>query len=177
MKALVNLFEADMHQREQEGIVLSVVPNKTKKIRHKPFYAAEVKLIDAQLRAVLATFTDPYKCQFEIQDMGKEDKFKNVKSDETIESLRGFWFDLDDFVEIDWQPTDDSPPVHLIPIASCPRFTYFKRANNQSLNDAHHRATESSRFGNEDTHVCLLGKEPRKQIISSLLKFSTNFLP
>ncbi|EJD01130.1 uncharacterized protein FOMMEDRAFT_125792 [Fomitiporia mediterranea MF3/22] len=162
VKALVNSFEADMHQREQEATVTGIVLNTTKKIRHKPFYAAEVKLIDAQMRAILATFVDPSKRLVDDQDALGESKYRDVRSDESVSKLRGFWFDLDDFVETDWKPTEENPRCHMIPIASCPRFTYFKRAS-RPHHDSHQRTLESSRFGNEDTHVCLMGKEPSVQ--------------
>ncbi|KAL5508278.1 FMP27 [Sanghuangporus vaninii] len=156
VKALVKSFEADMHQREQEAIVPGVVPNRPKKIRHKPFYAAEVKLTDLQLCAILATFTDPSKRLLDPQGVPKESKYKDVRPDDANNVLRDFWFDMDDFVEIDWEPTEDDPPVYIFPVASCPRFTYFKRTSKQP-----HRSStvESSRFGNEDSHVCLMGKE------------------
>ncbi|KAL5488078.1 FMP27 [Sanghuangporus weigelae] len=156
IKALVKSFEADMHQREQEAIVPGVVPNRPKKIRHKPFYAAEVKLTDLQLCAILATFTDPSKRLLDLQGVPKESKYKDVRPDDANDRLRDFWFDMDDFVEIDWEPMEDDPPAYIFPVASCPRFTYFKRTSKQP-----HRSStvESSRFGNEDSHVCLMGKE------------------
>ncbi|KAH8113231.1 golgi-body localization protein domain-containing protein [Phellopilus nigrolimitatus] len=159
IKALVDRFEADMHQREQEAIVPGVVPNTTKKIRHKPFYAAEVKLVGLELRALLATFADSMKRLIDMEDPRRESRYKDVKSDENDE-MSSHWFDMDDFVETDWKPTEDRPSLHVLPVASCPRFTYFKRSGGNihlaHLGDPH---LESSRFGNEDTHECLIGKE------------------
>lgn len=155
-----------MHQREQEAIVPGIVPNTIKKVRHKPFYAAEVKLVDLQLRAILATFSDPSKHLIDPQESSGEDRYKNVKPDLADEAPSGFWFDLDDFVETDWKPTEDNPSCYMLPVASCPRFTYFKRTSGQLHHgpeaEAHNRAVESSRFGTEDTHVCLMGTESCK---------------
>lgn len=157
IKALVDLFEADMHQREQEAIV----PGSDKKIRHKPFYAAEVKLIGLHLRAMMATFFDPLKQEVaaEMASDGGESSFSNdsFANDDPPKN----WVDMCDFVELDCAPKDSNPVLSMLPIASCPRFSYFRRASGQAQGgDLRGVASEQSRFGDEDTHVCLLGKEP-----------------
>ena len=159
VKALVNSFEADMHQREQEAIVPGAAFDKTKKIRHKPFYAVEVKVTDLQLCAILASFADQSKDLIDLEGVPRESKYQSILDSDTDNALRDFWFDLDDFVETDWSPTEDSPRIHAFSIVSCPRFTYYRRTGKQPHRGS---AVESSRFGNEDTHVCLMGKEQCK---------------
>ena len=59
IKALINSFQADLHQREQETTVVTGIPPNTKTTRHKAFYSAEVNLCELNLRALRAQFEDP----------------------------------------------------------------------------------------------------------------------
>ena len=53
VKAMIEMFQADMHQRAQESIITK--PNGgTKTVVHKPFYAVEVVMKDLDLRSLLA---------------------------------------------------------------------------------------------------------------------------
>ena len=163
LKALVNRFEADMHQREQEATVPGPLPNTTKKIRHKPFCAVELKLIDVYLRVLLATFTDEAKCSVEMESPTSGSRLRHIKT-ERLENSNQFWVDLDDYVETDWRPTSDEPSLYMFPVASCPRFTYFRRTsgnqNQHTQGEDLMEPVESSRFDSEDSHICLMGKEP-----------------
>ena len=157
-------FEADMHQREQEVTVVGKEPGSFKRVRHKRFNAIEVKLVDLRLRAILAVFNEPSKRLIGFGEVPEDDRYKDVKVDEGESEARATWFDFDDFVETDWTPPEPDPAMHITQIASCPRFTYFKRMSNHQAHpsDEHGLGSkkEESRFGNEDTHVCLMGKEP-----------------
>lgn len=166
LKALVSSFEADMHQREQEGTIPDVARLTLKKVRHKPFYAAEVKLVDLQVQAILATFQDLLKCAIDLGEHQRENRFSDAESVDFDASQR-HWIDMDDFDEIDWTPTHDDPSLHMFSIGSCPRFSYFRRSSGniqQARPDSQmaQTAVERSRFGDEDTHICLMDKEPCK---------------
>lgn len=176
IKALVDLFEADLHQREQEATITGLLPNTTKKIRHKPFYAAEVVLAGLQLRAIVATFSEPVKRLIDMEDSRRENKYKGIGEDE--DDASSYWMDLDDFAETDWRPDTENSSIRLLPIASCPRFSYFRRSSglhyHAQLGDNRQAAFETSRFGSEETHVCLMGKESCKDgIWSSFQNFLT----
>lgn len=160
IKALVDTFEADMHQREQEAIVPGILPGTTKKIRHKPFYAAEVKLAGLQLRGISAMFSEPLRRLIDVGESRNDlkDEFPAI-SDSEIPPRQ--WLDMDDFVETDWRAPDCKPLLRMPQVASCPRFTYFRRSSGHHQSGTDHQTTlESSRFGNEDTHACLMGQEP-----------------
>ncbi len=171
IKALVDRFEADMHQREQEA----TVPGTDKKIRHKPFYAAEVKLIGLHLRAVMAIFSDPLKQDVAMEMSGDQGDSSFLNDPFAGEDPPSVWVDMCDFVELDCAPKDRNPSLSMLPIASCPRFSYFRRSSGQAQGgDLHGVASEQSRFGEENTHVCILGKEPCKWItIAIFLSVST----
>ncbi|KAI6163026.1 golgi-body localization protein domain-containing protein [Pisolithus thermaeus] len=151
MKAKVDLLQADLHQREQETIAPGKIPDSIQVVRHKPFYAAEVIMKDLDVRVLQATFSEPLKQAVHVSP-GSENSSKKVLSSSS--EMPSSWMDKDDFVETDWFP-QHQPRVHLLPVLSCPKLTYFKRHSQHTEIQA-----ENSKFGNEDTHVCLLGCEP-----------------
>ncbi|KAK7060550.1 Protein SABRE [Paramarasmius palmivorus] len=156
VKAKVDKLEVDMHQRDQETIVPGITPSSVKVTRRKPFYAAELVLKGLDLRALLATFPEPEKQDIEITNPPHKSNYRSLTDLPTTEPDSP-WNDMDDFIETDWVPTLDAgePSFHLLPMASCPRFTYFKK-NSAILEDS----TQRSKFGNESTHKCSLGQEP-----------------
>lgn len=148
-KGRVEEFQADMHQREEESTVAG------RPVRRKPFYAAEVIMKGIELRAMLATFHEPLKQNVQITASTQRSNYRN-HVDLPITASTSTWYDLEDFVELDW--LSSSPPVlHLLPLAICPHFTYFKR--NTSLPGV---SPQTSKFGSECSHICLLGKEQCK---------------
>ena len=157
MKALIDKFRADMHQRDQESIVPGKIPDSIKVVRHKPFYAAEVVMNGLDLRTMMAVFPEPLKKSVEVTPSGQGSPYRSRDDLPTTEAS-STWFDLDDFVELDWLP-NVKPMAHLLPTAACSRLTYFKR-NFQSEGCR----TVTSKFGEEDTHSCFLGKESCKSL-------------
>ncbi|KIL00625.1 hypothetical protein PAXRUDRAFT_821523 [Paxillus rubicundulus Ve08.2h10] len=152
LKAKVNHFQADMHQRDQETIAPDKDPDSIQVVRHKPFYAAEVVFKDVDLRAMLAAFPEPLKqTVLPPTDVGNGSKNKSSLAPEIPPS----WLDKDDFVETDWCPSQHLPEIQLFPVLSCPKLTYIKK--NPSGAEIH---AQNSKFGDEDTHTCLLGSEP-----------------
>ncbi|KAF8845847.1 hypothetical protein BDN67DRAFT_961498 [Paxillus ammoniavirescens] len=152
LKAKVNHFQADMHQRDQETIAPGKDLDSIQVVRHKPFYAAEVVLKGVDLRAMLATFPEPLKqAVLPPTDVGNGSKNKSSLGPE----ISPLWLDNDDFVETDWCPSQHLPEIQLFPILSCPKLTYIKK--NPSGAEIH---AQNSKFGDEDTHTCLLGSEP-----------------
>uniref|UniRef100_A0A0W0FJY9 Uncharacterized protein n=1 Tax=Moniliophthora roreri TaxID=221103 RepID=A0A0W0FJY9_MONRR len=167
VKAMVDEFQVDMHQRDQETIVPGIAPSSVKVTRRKPFYAAELVMKGLDLRALLATFPEPEKQDIDVVTPPHKSNYRTLADIPTTDP-ESPWHDMDDFIETDWVPTSDAnnASFHLLPIASCPRFAYFKK-NSALLDDT----MQSSKFGNEDTHQCSLGKEPSvPQVQTSLAK-------
>ena len=161
-KGRVEEFQADMHQREEESTVGG------RPVRRKPFYAAEVIMKGIELRAMLATFHEPLKQNIQITASTQRSNYRN-HVDLPITASTSTWYDLEDFVELDW--LSSSPPIlNLLPLATCPHFTYFKR--NTSLPGV---SPQTSKFGSECSHICLLGKEQCKLYRISVLPM-TNIL-
>ncbi|KAG1768119.1 golgi-body localization protein domain-containing protein [Suillus occidentalis] len=149
-KANVGHFQADMHQRDQESIAPGDSQDSIKVVRHKPFYAAEVVMKDMDLRAMLATFSEPLKQAITLAFESDRDTSNATKPLPTI--APSDWIDVDDFVETDWSSKHE-PDIRLLPLLLCSRLTYFKK-------NATSGPMEGSKFGVEDTHTCLLGSEP-----------------
>lgn len=145
-----------MHQRDLECEVPGAVPGTKKIVRRKPFSAAELVMQGLDLRVLLALFTEESKATIPLKTA--EAPFRRAyRARSGLPKLSvpsSKWFDADDFVEVDRSYTSD-PTIHLLPVAVCPRFTYFKK-NLASMSVE----GEKSKFGQEDTHRCLLGNEP-----------------
>ncbi|KAI0081718.1 hypothetical protein K474DRAFT_1133165 [Panus rudis PR-1116 ss-1] len=161
VKAKIGHFQADMHQRAQESTI-KTPDGGSKTIMHKPFYGVEVVMKDLELRALLAIFPDPLKESVPLESSSWGKAYR-AREDIPVIPADSIWVDLDDFVETDWS-SEEAPTLHLLPAVSCPRFTYFRRAWDKHVSGDR---IDVSKFGNEDTHVCLLGTEasvPQVQI-------------
>lgn len=156
---MIEKFQVDMHQRDQETVVSSVDPETPAKVlRRKPFYAAELVMKGLDLRALLANFPERLKQLVPVSSSSQTSNYR-TRSDLPPVDPQSPWYDADDFHEIDWS-SQETPVLHILPVVSCPRFMYFKR-NPMDVQ------TESSKFGNEETHRCLLGKEPCRSRLAS----------
>lgn len=158
VKAMIDLFQADMHQRAQETTT-TAPDGTTKTIAHKPFYAIEVVMKGIELRTLLAIFPEPLKQLVPLESSPLGDSYRTRDNIPVIDP-KSPWVDLDDFVEIGWS-AEGTPVLHVLPAALCPRFTYFRRSWDNPVSAIDSRV-EISKFGSEDTHVCLLGKESCK---------------
>lgn len=152
VKAFMDRFQVDMHQRAQESTITKP-DGTTKTITHKPFYAVEVVLNELELRAVLAIFQEPLKQRVPMESSQVESTYRTREGIPVTES-NSDWIDMDDFMDTNWMP-DSEPILHHLLAGSCPRFTYFKRAFTNTMKDR----VDHTKFGDEDSHVCFLGKE------------------
>ena len=97
--------------------------------------------------ALVAIFHERSKQNVGISAASQKSSYRSLDDFSPI-SLSSSWYDADDFVETDWS-TSAEPTLHILPVAKCPRISYFKK--NTALAD---NQTEHSKFGNEDTHPC-----------------------
>lgn len=163
MKAFLERFQADMHQREEESILMKRDRTGSKTVRHKPFCAVDVVIAGLDLRALFGTFLEAGKTSFPLRDTFQDSSRFGDELD--MVPLESVWVDTEDFVEVDWLPRDKEPNLYMHQVASCPRFVYFKRTplteNSRELGNVG-MAQIKSKFGEEDTHTCLMGGEPSK---------------
>ncbi|KAH9951643.1 golgi-body localization protein domain-containing protein [Amylocystis lapponica] len=155
MKAFIDQFQVDMHQRDQESSHVTLGGVKT--VHHKPFYAVEVVMKDMEMRAMLALFPDALKQQVSMEAPTFTGNYRTECKSDPVDP-KSPWIDLDDFDRTEWA-LPAVPTVHLIPTVFCPRFTYFKRPKDDDKDNTPDRHVERTKFGGEDTHVCFLGKE------------------
>ncbi|KAJ2930173.1 hypothetical protein H1R20_g6917, partial [Candolleomyces eurysporus] len=160
-KGMVDEFYVDMHQREEETTVPGPIPGTTRVLRRKPFYAVEFVMKGLDLRALLATFPDPVKKDVPIAAPQQRSNYRK-HSDLPNTPPTSPWHDPNDFVELGWR-SSSIPVLHLLPAATIPRFVYFKRISST------HARGESNKFGSEDSHICLLDKEPSVARVQILL--------
>lgn len=154
VKAMIEEFQVDMHQRDEELVVPDLSSSgSTKLTHHKPFYVAEVMLKHLELRAMLATFVERLRQDVQMIAPTQRSNYRAHHNLSPTESSSA-WHDADDFIEIDWSPLDN-PVLYLLPVVTCPQFAYFKRNSAVFGN-----TTGASKFGVENSHACLLGKEP-----------------
>jgi len=165
VKALVAHLEADLHQSSQEATIVRAGKPPLAS-RTKRFTAANLTLSEVELRLLAAVFADPNKQLIALKD-------SPVKSHQPWLQMepydtRSRWVDMDDFVELLWTSVDKKPRTYLSHLASCPRFTYSKHSTWREpwvVGDRETAKLNVSKFGNEDTHVCLLGYEPCEFLI------------
>lgn len=164
VKAMVESFSADLHQREQEVMIIDPFTGKPKTSTHKPFCAAEVVITNLELRAVYAIFTDPGKALVPlIQTQSPEDAHPATNFPlEKREPKGSKWIDFDDYFETDWIPLDKSPDIWMFRAGACPRFAFVRTIPSQAdvASDRMEGGIERSKFGAEDTHKCLLSTQP-----------------
>jgi RNA pol II promoter Fmp27 protein domain len=158
---MVDELHVDMHQREEEALVPGPVPGTTRVARRKPFSAAQVVLKGLDMRALVAVFDDPLKKEI---PMAASQQRSNYRKHTDLPPIppSSQWHDMNDFIELDWRPTAD-PELHLMPVVTCPRFSYSKQASSQGQSQS-----RAPKFGSEDSHVCLLDKEPCEFSINAL---------
>uniref|UniRef100_V5EIZ2 Golgi-body localization protein domain-containing protein n=2 Tax=Kalmanozyma brasiliensis (strain GHG001) TaxID=1365824 RepID=V5EIZ2_KALBG len=187
VKARCDSFTLDMHQRQQETVKERPELGEPRIVFHKPFYEAEMTCDEIDLRAMAARLRDETGMPeaAEDQEIG-EDAFDEIFAEDSIVSDDELvWIDMNDFVEIDSAAIkEDSPQVRLFPALVCPQFNYYRkkdselehiagekehiireegkrRSDDSQDRESILRRLERSKFGNEHTHTCMVGKNDR----------------
>ncbi|KAK0563331.1 Protein SABRE [Tilletia horrida] len=199
VKARLDSFRADLHQRQEETVKDRPELGKKLKVFHKPFNEAEVDCAGIDLRTVWARFSDPERQLLDDVDFDAEEDADDFPDTNTSEE-DWLWYDIADFAELDWQPPAKlDPEISITQTMVCPRFHYYRkveskrerRARQASLDHDYDRlhsdktsaAEESpidteltpisqlaySKFGNEHTHTCLVGTSPSAPMVQAHL--------
>ncbi|KAK0552268.1 Protein SABRE [Tilletia horrida] len=197
VKARVESFHADLHQRQEETIKDRPELDKKLKVFHKPFNEAEVDCAGIDLRTIFAKFSDSGRQLVDEVDFDAEEEvsdFPDVLA--TEDELQ--WYDIDDFVELDWQPpSSPDPDLSINQTMVCPRFHYYRKveskrerkarqASHDDVDQGHFSRDSNgdtsqdpditpmsqlafSKFGNEPTHTCLVGTSPSSPAVQAQL--------
>lgn len=155
LKAKLDTFLLDIHMRREESVV---IPGSTSmKINQ-----AELDFHSADIRAVHAVM--PRETLEEHVDHGADGPYYETDTGRCAggmpqPTVSGSGFDIDDFVELDWEmPKGRNPKTKIMPLAYAPRFTYFRQTDHSG------EVSPLSPFGSEATHDCImaLNNDPRE---------------
>lgn len=169
LKMKLDSFMLDLHQRRETFEIPGHGDAKPKRTSQMKINQSQLDFISADIRAVsasisgtsskdiddaddesLATYQSPVSSKIDMS------KFNIPDNDFT-------WIDMDDFVELDWiLPAESNPETKILPLAFCPRFTYFRQTDHGDSVSGD--TTRTSAFGDEPTHFCVMSKknDPRR---------------
>ncbi len=182
LKAKVEQFHLDVHQRQQETLTTRKELGDTRKTLHKPISEAEIDLVDFKLRVLGGEVKDsstpcPDSSMEPDPALSILEKLMS-KADQDPNNLESWWDDLD-FVELGLNASKserESARVRTIPVAECPRFTYTRKLKSSMKRDDRSDAEVPDRqvalgetkFGDEDSHPCYVGSSQSEQLELSL---------
>ncbi|KAE8231965.1 hypothetical protein CF326_g3008 [Tilletia indica] len=135
LKARMDSFRADLHQRQEETIkerpMMKEDKDKKLKVFHKPFNEVEVDCAGIDLRTVWARFYDAERQLMEEIELDAEDEIDDFPDTSAAEGDEK-WYDIADFAEIDWQPpASPAPELSITQTMVCPRFHYYRKVESK----------------------------------------------
>jgi hypothetical protein len=169
VKAKVDEFVLDLHQRKEERIERNQKLETERKASHMNIYRARVDLKRVDLRVLTADFEadlssdkqaevsrkDPLNME---DDPRGEPATKHGDFDVAKEDLA--WVDMDDFDELDTILPEVNPQCQILPLAYAPRFVY-DRDTTPEEGHSHNAGAQTTkvnkqRFGYEKSHYCYM---------------------
>lgn len=160
-------FKLDLHQRREEFNTSDKGRNTQSRTTGLKLHAAQLDLAAADIRAVSASIKGTTTEAIMKNNLGslitqQEDEGTDL-SKFTIPDNDLSWIDMDDFVELDWiLPSESNPDTKILPLAFCPRLTYFRQTDIGGVIAGDPDRT--SPFGQEPTHLCIMSQDddPRR---------------
>ncbi|KAF1835574.1 hypothetical protein BDW02DRAFT_282370 [Decorospora gaudefroyi] len=173
LKARVDSFMLDLHQRREEFRTLVQAPetqknSKQNKTTGMRINQVQLDLIRTDVRAVSASIAgtgsdDVDNATAEDLAAFNQEYLTADLSKFTIPDNDLGWVDMDDFIELGWiLPSHKHPETQILPLAFAPRFTYFRQTDHaDNISGDKHRKSD---FGNEPTHHCVISarNDPRR---------------
>lgn len=170
LKGKIGRFNVDLHQREQEMSIRRSEMSESKLVKHKAFYMAEIDLDAVDLRTITACFKEPEKAYVAPVDAETEDEHTPAPSAEPFEIADEDvdWINMNDFNDASYTMPDRQPQLRLLPLMSCPRFTYYRHTDAAPVKDTDEDSIRDlldltshekgkTKFGKEASHTCLMG--------------------
>ncbi|KAG5419749.1 FMP27 [Candida metapsilosis] len=143
LRARVDEFSVDLHQRKQPVTVYHEELSKRTKIMKMNFNIGEVTLSNIDLRVVHSSFT---------QNMYQQEKRKYNDKESSYNIYGGdkIWFDMQDYEEAFLPSLKYCPrKVEILPLMFSERFSYERDTENDASKNK-----DDDQFGNEDIHDC-----------------------
>lgn len=167
VKVRFDSFKLDIHQRREEFNTSDKSRKTQSRATGMKIHAAQLDLAAADIRAVSASIKGTTTEAIKKNNLGslitqQEDDGTDL-SKFTIPDNDFSWIDMDDFVELDWiLPSEPNPDTKILPLAYCPRLTYFRQTDIGGVIAGDPDRT--SPFGQEPTHLCIMSQDddPRR---------------
>lgn len=167
VKVRFDSFKLDIHQRREEFNTSDKGRKSQSRTTGMKIHAAQLDLAAADVRAVSAsikgTSTEAIKRNHLGSLITQQEEDGTDLSKFTIPDNDLSWIDMDDFVELDWiLPSEPNPDTKILPLAFCPRLTYFRQTDIGGIIAGDPERT--SPFGQEPTHLCIISQDddPRR---------------
>lgn len=167
IKVRFDSFKLDLHQRREEFNTSDKSRKTQSRTTGMKIHAAQLDLAAVDIRAVSASIKGTTTEAIKKNDLGslitQQDDDGTDLSKFTIPDNDLSWIDMDDFVELDWiLPSEPNPDTKILPLAYCPRLTYFRQTDIGGVIAGDPERT--SPFGQEPTHLCIMSQDddPRR---------------
>ncbi|ROW12598.1 hypothetical protein VMCG_00684 [Cytospora schulzeri] len=167
IKVRFDSWKLDIHMRREEFNTSDNGLKANSRTTGIKIHAAQLDLAAADVRAVSASIKGTTTEAIKKNNLGsiitqQEDGGTDL-SRFTIPDNDFSWIDMDDFVELDWiLPSEPNPDTKILPLAFCPRLTYFRQTDIDGVIAGDPDRT--SPFGHEPTHLCQMSQDddPRR---------------
>lgn len=167
IKVRFDSFKLDLHQRREEFNTSDKSRKTQSRTTGMKIHAAQLDLAAVDIRAVSASIKGTTAEAIKRNNLGslitqQEDDGTDL-SKFTIPDNDLSWIDMDDFVELDWiLPSEPNPDTKILPLAYCPRLTYFRQTDIGGVIAGDPERT--SPFGHEPSHLCIMSQDddPRR---------------
>ncbi|ROV87591.1 hypothetical protein VSDG_09620 [Cytospora chrysosperma] len=167
IKVRFDSWKLDIHMRREEFNTSDNGLKANSRTTGIKIHAAQLDLAAADVRAVSASIKGTTTEAIKKNNLGslvtqQEDGGTDL-SKFTIPDNDFSWIDMDDFVELDWiLPSEPNPDTKILPLAFCPRLTYFRQTDIDGVIAGDPDRT--SPFGQEPTHLCQMSQDddPRR---------------
>ncbi|KAF3769579.1 hypothetical protein M406DRAFT_33650 [Cryphonectria parasitica EP155] len=167
VKVRFDSFKLDIHQRREEFNTSDKSRKTQSRTTGMKIHAAQLDLASADIRAVSASIKGTTTEAIMKNNLGslitQQQEDGTDLSKFTIPDNDFSWIDMDDFVELDWiLPSEPNPDTKILPLAFCPRLTYFRQTDIGGVIAGDPERT--SPFGSEPTHLCIMSQDddPRR---------------
>ncbi|KAL2134036.1 hypothetical protein VTI74DRAFT_1147 [Chaetomium olivicolor] len=167
IKVRLDSFMLDLHQRREEFNTRDRGRKTQTRTSGMKIHAGQLDLVSADIRAISASIrgtTADAMMRYSLSTFITDQEGDGTDlSRFTIPDNDLTWIDMDDFVELDWiLPTEPNPDTKILPLAFCPRITYFRQTDINGIIDGDPDRT--SPFGQEPTHFCIMSQDddPRR---------------
>lgn len=167
LKVRFDSWKLDLHMRREEFNTSDKGHKAGSRTTGMKIHAGQLDLAAADIRAVSAsikgTTTEAIRKNNIGSLMSQQEDDGTDLSKFTIPDNDFSWVDMDDFVELDWiLPAEPNPDTKILPLAYCPRLTYFRQTDIGGVIAGDPDRT--SPFGHEPTHLCIMSQDddPRR---------------